>query len=185
MKNVHPLREIEDVTRRCHEKLLEIVTRNCHKTVGQIACFFWVSFFLMTKDRRGLWVSQRSQSAECKCKKLLWRECFRFDELYGAMFWLQKSSITTPCHSFVRKWSRNVFLLKLDTGIETYYIIWSHVSTSLHTSLTLSNELYFETQMVIFQNHILKWEKNLGESHQTRDKTFKRENRGFERKFFW
>ena len=62
----------------------------------------------------------------------LWQEFFRFDELYRAMFWLQKYSITTPCHSFVRKWSRNVFLLKLETGIETYYIIWCHASTSSH-----------------------------------------------------
>ena len=44
MKKMHTLREIEDVT------------RNCHQTVGQIARFFggFLFFFLMTKDRRGL-----------------------------------------------------------------------------------------------------------------------------------
>ena len=139
-----------EIVRNCHEKLLE------NSMSGW--CFFGFLFFFWWRKTVEDWVSQRSQSEECKCEIWLWQEFFNFDELYGAMFWLQKYKITTPCHSFVWKWSRNIFLLKLETGIETYYIIWSHVSTSSHIINTFQRTL-FETQMIIFQNHILKGEK--------------------------
>ena len=163
----------EDVTRRCHEKMSREIVRNCHEKLSQNSrsdyMCFRVSFFcLMTKDRRGLWVSRRSQSAECKCKKLLWQECFRFDELYGAMFLLQKSSITTPCHSFVRKWSRNVFLLKLETGIETYYIIWSHVSTSSHVINTFQWTLFWDANDNFPKSHSKRGKKPWWKSPNTR-----------------
>ena len=167
----------EDVTRNCHEKL----SQNSRSD----SMFLWFSFFVWWRktdedcELAGE-VNQRNVNVKSCCG----------ESALGLM------NFTAQCFGYKRVALPHHAIRLFESGLGMYFcwnlkqvlrhtILSGLMSVRRHTLLTLSNELYFETQMIIFLNHILKGEKNLGESHQTRDKTFKRENRGFERKFFW
>ena len=142
MKNVHTLREIEDVTRRCHERLLETVMKNCYKTVGQIACFFGFPFFICWRKTDedcdlASEVNLRNVNVNCGCGKSSLSLMNFTEQCFGY------KSTALPYH----------IIRLFESGLGMYFcwnlkqvlrhtILSGVMSVRRHTSLTLSNELY-------------------------------------------
>ena len=156
--------------RRCHEMSREIV-RNCHEKLlhnSRSDCVFFFGFFFFFWWRKtdedcelASEVNKRNVNAKCGCGKSS----------------LSLMNFMVQCFGYKSTALGHHAIRLFQSSLEMYFCwnlkqVLSHtllsgvMSVRCHTSLTLSNELYFETQMVIFQNHILK------------------ENRRFERKFF-
>ena len=142
MKNVHTLREIEDVT-RCHEKLLETVTRNCYKTVGQVACFFGFRFFLFWWRKTNEYcelaseVNKRNVNVKCGCGKSS----------------LSLMNFTVQCFGYKSTELPHHAICLFESGLGMYFcwnlkqvlrhtILSGVMSVRRHTTLTLSTELY-------------------------------------------